>query len=260
MKIAAWNVNSVNSRKVHLVNWLKEEQIDVALLQETKCRDSLFPRDDFENIGYNLAVHGQKTFNGVAVFSKIPIEEQVTELEGNPVPDEARYLETVLSVKGSAIRLISVYVPNGDGDDDTRYKIKLAFMDALIKRLEKLLLMNESVVIGGDFNITAERNDLHDDFVDDSSIYYSEEVRSRFRAITNLGFYDTFRSAHPNEKKFSWWDYRAGNWYQNKGMRLDYLLASADINDKLVKADIHTSMRNKVKPSDHAPVFIQTTD
>jgi exodeoxyribonuclease-3 len=257
MKLATWNVNSVRSRKELLLKWLKDDKPDVVLLQETKCIDEAFPKDEIEELGYNISIHGQKTYNGVAVLSLYPIDELITKLPGNPVPDEARYLEAVISLPNKAIRVISVYVPNGDGEDGTRFEIKLRFLDALRNHMKNLLKLDEIALIGGDFNVAPEEIDTYSPEANRDSVLFHIEVRRRLRAILNLGYSDSFRIHHPKESQFTWWDYRGASWYNNKGMRIDHILLSPEACDLLKDVKINSELRGSVNPSDHVPVICE---
>lgn len=254
MKISTWNLNSIQPRKTQLINWLSKNKRDIVLLQETKCMDTAFPRNEIEELGYNLALCGQKTFNGVAVCSLFRIDEYTTAFPGNPIPEQARYIETVISIPKGAVRIISVYVPNGGGFDDDKYKIKLEFMDALLEHLKALIALNEPVIIGGDFNVAPEELDVYDSKIAADTVLFNDEVRSKFRAFINLGYYDAYRILHPNNRQFSWWDYREGAWYHNKGMRIDHILLSPEICDRLKLVNIESEFRGNVQPSDHVPV------
>ena len=257
MKLATWNVNSINSRKELFLKWLTKNKPEVVLLQETKCIDAAFPKSEIEESGYNIALHGQKAFNGVAILSLFPIDESIKAFPNNPVPNESRYLESVISIEKKAIRVISVYVPNGAGEDDTRFKIKLKFLDALHAHMKKLLLLDEITLIGGDFNIAPEEADTYNVEASEDSVLFDIEVRKKFRAFLNLGYYDSFRMVHPDKVQFTWWDYRAAAWYHNHGMRIDHILLSPEACDLLKDAKIDRDMRASVKPSDHVPVICE---
>jgi len=253
--IATWNVNSIRSRKELALSWVKENKPDILLLQELKCVNEQFPREDFEDLGYNLALHGQKTFNGVAILSLFPIDEVITDFTDNPIPEQARYIEAVISINKSAIRVVSVYVPNGETPDSDKYQNKLKFFDALETHLEELLKLDEVIVIGGDFNVAPEEIDTYSPDNTSDTVLFCLEMRKKLRSLINLGLYDAFRLIHPKEQQFSWWDYRAGAWHKNHGLRIDHLLLSPEAADKLVAAEIDSSVRGKESPSDHAPVI-----
>jgi exodeoxyribonuclease III len=257
MKVATWNVNSINSRKDFLLKWLKKDKPDVVLLQETKCVDDGFPNTELEELGYNLAIHGQKRFNGVAILSKFPIDESVKTFHGNPVSDEARYLESVISIPNKAIRVISIYVINGGGEDDSRFKIKLKFMEALREHMKKLLELDEIIFVGGDFNVAPEEIDTYNVEATEDTVLCDIEVRKKFRALLGLGYYDSYRMVHTTEVQYTWWDYRSAAWYHNRGLRIDHILLSPEAVDLLEDVKIERNLRSGVKPSDHVPVICE---
>ena len=252
MKIITWNVNSIGARLQHLLAYLKDQAPDIALLQETKTVNENFPRMEIEDLGYNIAIHGQKSYNGVAILSKYPIEDIMTTLPGDANDIEARYIEAVVK----DFRLASVYVPNGMevGHDKFRYKLK--FLERLRDHAQTLLQYNEKLVLGGDYNVAPQAIDTYDPS-NDGAICYHPAERSRFHAIEYLGLTDAFRAANPEKQKFSWWDYRAGAFQQNKGLRIDHLLLSAEAADSLKSCDIDTTLRVLDKPSDHTPVWCE---
>lgn len=255
LKIATWNVNSIRTRKELAINWLKHNKPDVLLLQELKCLEEQFPKEDFEDLGYNIALHGQKTFNGVAILSLHPIEDVSTALEHTPLPEHARYIEGVISFNKSAVRVASVYVPNGDSLDSDKYQAKLQFFDALEFHFQKLLKLEETLVIGGDFNVAPEDIDTYLPDASHDSVLFDIKVRKKLRSLLNLGLYDAFRLRYPEEKQFSWWDYRAGAWHKNHGLRIDHILLSPQAADKLADVTMDHDMRGKENPSDHIPVM-----
>jgi len=260
IKIATWNVNSVRSRIGHLTELLRTEDApDILLLQELKCQDDVFPYMEIEDAGYNVAVHGQKTYNGVAVLSKHPIDETIKNLPGFelPSPDaiESRYIECVISLPDKAIRVASVYVPNGQEANSEKFKYKLAFFEHLRTHMETLLEYNEITVIGGDYNVAPANIDVYDPQSLDNTTCFHPEERKRFRGILNLGFSDIYRDFHPKKQRFSWWDYRGGSWQQNKGMRIDHLLLSPQATDIALSSGVDPTPREKTKPSDHTPVW-----
>lgn len=255
MKIATWNVNSVKTRLPHLLLFLKEHSPDIVLLQELKTVTESFPAMEVEELGYNLAIHGQKTYNGVAILSKFPLEDVQTTLPGDPEDDQARYIEAVASIPGGALRVASVYVPNGQAVDSDKFVYKMGFLERLHRHLDGLLKLEEMAVIGGDYNVAPEPIDVFDPGRMEGSICYNHFEWDRLRAILNLGWHDAFRLLHPGAEQFSWWDYRAGDFEHNRGMRIDHLLLSPYAADKLAECSVIDSLRKLEKPSDHAPVM-----
>lgn len=257
MKICTWNVNSIASRLETLLIWLEKYKPDIVLLQETKCINEKFPHSEIEELGYNIAIHGQKTYNGVAILSLNPIDEFHTELPSTPKPEDARYIEAIISVNKGAIRVASVYVPNGHELGSEKYKTKLKFIDALYSHMASLKTLDEICVIGGDFNVAPEEMDVYSPDTLKDTVLFDLTIRKKFRALTNLDYSDAFRALNPKEEQFTWWDYRGGSWQKNKGARIDHLLLSPYASDVLTKSYVHYDLRNKNKPSDHIPVICE---
>lgn len=255
MKIATWNINSIKARLSHVLSWVKESSPDIVLLQETKVLEENFPAMEFEELGYNLAVAGQKTYNGVAILSKYPIEIETKALPGDESDPQARYIEGIISLDDAALRVASVYVPNGQAVGSEKFAYKMAFFDRLYAHIQKLLEFDEMLVIGGDYNVAPEPLDVYDPKSLDGSVCFHPDERAHFRKLLNLGLTEAWRALHPQEQKFSWWDYRGGGWAQNKGLRIDHLLLSPQAADKLKSAEIDEAERGKEKASDHAPVW-----
>lgn len=255
LTIATWNVNSVRSRLPNLLAWLGGNPVDILLLQELKCIKEQFPRMELEDLGYNLAIHGQKTFNGVAICSKYPLDDIVCELPGDESDSAARYIEAVVSLKGAALRVASVYVPNGQEVGSDKFAYKLSFLERLSALWVQHLRHHEIAVLGGDFNVAPYPVDVYDPEKLDGSVCYHPEERQRLRALLHLGMVDAFRQLHPQMQKFSWWDYRGGSYPRGHGMRIDHLLLSPEAADCLVRASIDENPRGEEKPSDHAPVI-----
>lgn len=256
MKITTWNVNSVRPRLTHLLAFLAEEQPDVLCLQELKCERDKFPFMEVEELGYTCAVHGQKTYNGVAILSKYQLEDIVTTFEGNPDEAQARYIEAVVNLPQGAMRVASIYVPNGQSPDSEKFPYKLAFLDALTVHIQGLLRYREVLVLGGDYNIAPEPADVYDAKSWDGQVCFHPEERKRLRALTHLGLYDAWRTAHPHDTAYSWWDYRGDSFRFDKGLRIDHLLLSPEATDKMTDSIIHRTTRDQEKPSDHAPVSV----
>lgn len=254
LKIATWNVNSVRSRITHLLDWLRADSPDIVLLQELKVMNDGFPYMEIEELGYNVAVHGQKTYNGVAILSKLPLSDISTVLPGEDTDLEARYIEAVASGKGYALRVASVYVPNGQSPDSDKFQYKLRFFGRLGSHIATLLPLEEILVLGGDYNVAPQAIDVYDPKGLDGTCCYHPLERAAFHAIENLGVYDAFRILHPGKQVFTWWDYRGNGFEAGKGMRIDHLLLSPQAADKLQACDTATGLRSLEKPSDHIPV------
>ncbi|MBN66647.1 MAG: exodeoxyribonuclease III [Rickettsiales bacterium] len=256
LSIATWNVNSIKSRLQHLTDWLRSDNApDIVLLQEIKVVNENFPAMEIEELGYNIAVHGQKTYNGVAILSKHPIDDVVTTLPGEPEDEQARYIEAVISLDGGAVRVASIYVPNGQAVDSDKFQYKMRFFDRLYAHAQTLLAHEEKLVWGGDYNVGPYPEDVYDTKKLDGTVCYHADERAKFRALTHLGLYDAWRLKNPSTQQFSWWDYRGGSYAQNRGLRIDHLLLSPQAVDVLSECVIDESLRQLEKPSDHTPVI-----
>jgi exodeoxyribonuclease-3 len=258
LKIASWNVNSINVRLEMALTWLKSFQPDIVLLQETKGVTESFPSMAFEDLGYNVVVFGQKSYNGVAILAKSPIEDIVTSLPGDDQDQEARYIEAVVG----GLRVASVYVPNGQEIGSEKFEYKLRFLDRLYEHTKVLLNYGESLILGGDYNIAPADEDVHDPKALEGCLHCSLPERAHLRKLMNLGLTDALRALYPAETPegqdlYSWWDYRSGGWHRNQGLRIDLLLLSPQAADRLQKAGIDKSVRGLPKPSDHAPVWCE---
>ncbi len=253
MKIATWNVNSIKARLPHVLAWLAEAKPDVALLQETKTVDENFPAMEIEDLGYNIAVNGQKTYNGVAILSKLPIEDVTRTLPGDEADEQARYIEAVVG----EVRVASVYVPNGSEVGSDKFAYKLNWFERLRAHAQSLLAYEESLVIGGDYNVAPRPQDVHDPERLEGTVCYHPDERSRFRAMVNLGLTDAFAVLHAEPNQYSWWDYRGGAWNKDLGMRIDHLLLSPQAADRLAASGIDRKLRGQEKASDHVPVWCE---
>lgn len=255
ISIAAWNVNSIRSRLQHLLDWLRSDKPDIVLLQELKCTDDVFPSMEIEELGYNIAIYGEKSYNGVAILSKFPLDDISRGLSENEEDNQSRYIEAVVSLPKTAIRVASVYVPNGQETTSDKFAYKKRFLDKLHSHVQNLLAYEEVLIIGGDYNIAPEDSDVHDPKLWEGSVLTHDEVRSRFRKIINLGMYDACRVLQPQgNTEYSWWDYRANSFANDNGLRIDHLLLSPQAADRLTKYYVKKDLRELDKASDHAPV------
>jgi exodeoxyribonuclease-3 len=257
MLVATWNVNSIKQRLDNLTSWLSERQPDIVCLQETKCVDDAFPREALEELGYNVAFHGQKTFNGVAILSKLPFDEVTARLPGDDGDDHARFLEAVVSVESGVLRVASIYLPNGNPPDTDKYGYKLRWMDRLRHYAERRLTLEEPLVLAGDYNVIPDDGDVYDPSAWVGDALFRPETRAKFRALTHLGLADAVRATTDEPGLYSFWDYQAGAWQKNKGLRIDHLLLSPQAADRLVATGIDKHVRDWDKPSDHVPVFAE---
>jgi exodeoxyribonuclease-3 len=257
MKIATWNVNGIKARVDAARTWLAAASPDIALLQETKCVDEQFPRLEFETMGYNIAVHGQKGFNGVALFSKLPFDEVNPGLAGDPEDAQARYLEAVVSVPSGVLRVVNIYLPNGNPPGTDKFTYKLGWMTRLRARVKALLELEEPLIIAGDFNVIPSPADVYAPSAWVEDALFRPETRAHFHALVNLGLTDAFRACHDEPNRYTFWDYQAGAWQKNRGLRIDHMLLSPQAADRLVKCEIDPTPRGWEKPSDHVPVFVE---
>ena len=256
MRLATWNVNSVNARLETVLRWFELAQPDVACLQEIKCVDEKFPAEAFERLGYNVAVHGQKTYNGVALVSKSPLEDIRRGLPGDDSDDQARYIEAVVSGP-SPVRVASIYLPNGNPVASEKFGYKLAWMDRLHRHAEALLAFEEPLALMGDYNVIPEARDAEnpDKWLDDA--LFQPQSRAAFRALKWLGLTEAYLQADGAPGAYTFWDYQAGAWQRNHGIRIDHALLSPQAADRLQKAEIHRDVRAWEKPSDHVPLVIE---
>lgn len=255
MKIASWNVNSIKIRRENVLRWLKEQTPDIVCLQEIKCADDAFPTGDFEDFGYNAAVHGQKTFNGVAILSKMPFDEVITGLPGDDGDDQARYIEAVVSVPSGALRIASIYLPNGNPPDTEKFAYKLRWMERLRAHARALLAHEEPFVLAGDYNVIPAPEDVYDPQQWQNDALFRIETRRAFRALVNLGLTEAFRACTDEAHRYTFWDYQGGAWRKDQGLRIDHLLLSPQAADLLRGCDIDRAPRGWEKPSDHVPIW-----
>jgi exodeoxyribonuclease-3 len=254
MKIATWNVNSVNARLPTVLEVLKTCEADVWCLQEIKCVDEKFPRDEIEALGFNCAVFGQKTYNGVAVLSKFRISDEKRGLAAEDGDEQSRYLE-VLIESPRPMRVASVYLPNGNPRPGEKYDYKLRWMDRLVARASELLETEEACVLTGDYNCIPRDEDCWDPKVWADDALAFPPTRERFRKMQWLGYTDAFMACDGRMQKYTFWDYQAGAWQKDWGIRIDHLMCTPQAADRLRSIAIHRMARAMEKPSDHVPVI-----
>ena len=257
MKIATWNVNSVKARLETVTTWLKEAGPDVVCLQEIKCMDDAFPKAPFEDLGYNCAIHGQKTYNGVAILSKRPLEDVTPRLPGGEGDDHARYLEAVVTGDKGVIRVASIYAPNGNPIGTEKFAYKLKWLERLEDHAAGLLRNEEPVALMGDYNVIPTPEDCHDPAAWMQDALFQPESRAALRSLENLGYSDAFRACNAQIHQFTFWDYQAGAWQKNHGIRIDHVLLSPQALDRLKTCVIDKRVRGRDKPSDHVPVWCE---
>src|SRR5579875_1554015 len=259
MRIATWNVNSINARLETVLAWFKEAQPDVACLQEIKCVDEKFPAEPFEALGYNVAVHGQKTYNGVAILSKHPLEDVRKGLPEGEDDDHARYIEAVVAAP-RPVRVGGLYLPNGNPVGTEKFAYKLAWMGRLHRHAQALLALDEAFVLCGDYNVIPEPEDCDNPASWTDDALFQPESRAAFRALKWLGLTEANLTVGAEPHGYTFWDYQAGAWQRNHGIRIDHHLLSPQAADRLQACEIHRNCRALEKPSDHVPVVITLAD
>ena len=258
MRVATWNVNSVKAHMEAIVRWLGEAKPDVLCLQEIKCEDQNFPASAFEELNYSAAVFGQKTYNGVAILSKFPLENIVRGLPGDGSDEQSRYIQATVIDGARSATVASIYLPNGNPPDTPKYSYKLAWMDRLIAHTKTLLKLEEVLVLAGDYNVIPEAMDAKTPSQWVGDALFLPTTRAKFQELAALGLADSFRALHPAAaNQFTFFDYQAGAWQKGNGIRIDHLMLSPQAADRLVSAHIEKHVRGWEKPSDHVPVVIE---
>ena len=255
MRITSWNVNSIKARIEHVLAYCKADKTDVLLLQELKTTDDNFPRQSFEDIGWQFATHGQKTYNGVAILAKHPIQVTQVGLAGDDSDEQARYIEAEIE----GIRIASIYLPNGNPCPGPKYDYKLAWMDRLFSRAKHLFNLEIPVVLAGDFNVIPHPIDCYDPLSWQEDALFREETKSKFYAICNIGYLDALRQIHPKGAYYTFWDYQRGAWQKDNGIRIDHLLLSPEASCRLVDCNVDRNPRGLEKASDHTPIWCDLT-
>ena len=258
MKIATWNVNSIRVRLPQVLEWLEKESPDVLCLQETKVTDEDFPAEAFRGAGYHAVFAGQKTYNGIATLSRTPADAMVASLPGAdgapPSPGAQTPQKRLLAATIAGVRVVNVYIPNGEEVGSEKYSYKLSWLEALEKFLAEELRSHPKLVVLGDYNIAPEDDDVHDPKLWEGRVLFSNKERAAFRRLMQLGLVDVFRKFEQPEKSFSWWDYRMNGFKRNLGLRIDHILCSAALAADCRACQIDKEPRRHERPSDHAPV------
>lgn len=253
VKIASWNVNSVRARLQNILEWLSHSEIDVLLIQEIKCIEDQFPKLEFESLGYEVAMNGQKSYNGVAILSRLPMCEIVIGLPNYMEDDQSRYIEA--NVRG--IIFSSIYLPNGNPINSDKFNYKIAWMEKLKEHSKRLLGREIAIVLGGDFNVVPDDDDVHDPLAWQNDALCQLETRKKYRELINLGFSDAFRVFNDTPGRYTFWDYQGGAWPKDHGVRIDHFLLSPHALDICSGCSIDTSPRGKSKASDHTPILVE---
>ncbi len=255
MLVATWNINGIKARLDNAVQWLKAAAPDVCCLQEIKAEDASFPSSAIEELGYNVAVHGQKGFNGVAILSKRPFSHVRVRLPGDPTDQQARYLEAVVPTDSGIVRVAAIYLPNGNPPDTDKYQNKLRWMDRLTMHARELLALEEPLVLAGDYNVIPTPADAKfpGNWINDA--LYLPQTREKYGALLGLGLVDALRATSLKAGIFTFWDYQAGAWQKDNGIRIDHILLSPQAADRLRATRIDKHLRAWERPSDHVPVI-----
>jgi len=256
MKISSWNVNSVRARIKNIIEYLKSSYPEILMIQEIKTEEKNFPFNDFKTLGYNSYVFGQKSYNGVAFVSKNSIEKINMEFVKDK-NNQSRIIVGDIKNKSKIIKLINVYVPNGNPIGTEKYNYKKDWYESFIKQVKKTLLKNKNIIIGGDFNVIPEEIDVYDSKKYENDALFKLEIRKKFRELINLGFQDIYRHLNKYKQEYTFWDYMAGAWQKNQGMRIDHFLISNNLLSNIKNVNIDKKPRSKIKPSDHTPIELQ---
>ena len=256
MRIASWNVNSAKARQDHILDYLKAGSADVLLIQETKTQDVNFPVDLYQDAGWNVVFNGQKSYNGVAIAARQPLTDVMSGLPGDAEDEQARYMEATID----GVRVATIYLPNGNPAPGPKFDYKLAWMERLNKRAEELLRDEIPVVLAGDFNVIPQDIDCYDPPGWEGDALTRAESRAAFNRLSLLGYTDALRACHPGQVLYSYWDYQAGAWQKDNGVRIDHLMLSPEAADRLVAAEVDKGPRGLEKPSDHTPVWVDLRD
>jgi len=253
MVLSSWNVNSVRARIDNILGYLDSSRPDILMMQEIKTEEKNFPYNEFKNVGYNSFVSGQKSYNGVAFLSKKNIENINLKFFNDKL-NQARIIVGDLKLKTKTIKLINIYVPNGNPIETDKYIYKKNWLELLIKQIEKTKKDYENIIIGGDFNIIPDEIDVYNHKMYLNDALFKLEIRKKLRELINLGFYDIYRYFNNDKQEYTFWDYQAGSWQKNNGMRIDHFLISNNLINNIKSVNINKKPRSKIKPSDHTPI------
>tara|TARA_B100000029_G_scaffold169362_1_gene165574 strand:+ start:326 stop:1102 length:777 start_codon:yes stop_codon:yes gene_type:complete len=253
MKLSSWNVNSIRARIDSVINYIKLSDPDILFIQEIKTEDKNFPYKVFKDLGYNSYVFGQKSYNGVAFISK----KKIFDVSLNLIKDfkkQSRIITGNIKIKSKTIKLINIYVPNGNPINTDKYEYKKIWFDFFIKKIKKILKENKNIIIAGDFNVIPEKNDVYDYKKYENDALFKAEIRKKFYQLKDLGFLDVFRYFNKDKQEYTFWDYMSGSWQKNHGMRIDHFLITNNLLENVKNIKINKSPRSNIKPSDHTPI------
>ena len=256
MKIISWNVNSVRARIENIINYIKDSNPDILFLQEIKTQNENFPSETFKEHGYNSYVFGQKSYNGVAFLSKSKIENVKNDFIKDKLK-QSRIITGEIVLNKKKTKLINIYVPNGNPVDTEKYEYKKNWLASFVKKVKKELTINSNLIISGDFNIIPEEIDVYDYKRYENDALFRLEIRKKYRELINLGFNDVYRHFNKSKQEYTFWDYFAGSWQKNYGMRIDHFLVSNNLLENIKSININKKPRSKTKPSDHTPIELE---
>ena len=256
MKIVSWNVNSVRARINNVIEYLKINKPDILMLQEIKTEEKNYPYDDIKACGYDSYVFGQKSYNGVAILTKINLKN----IKKDFIKDKKKQARTInckVKNKSTLIDLVNIYIPNGNPIDTDKYLYKKNWLDSFYKSIKQLLKDNKNIIICGDFNVIPDEIDVYDPTKYQNDALFKLEIRKKFFELLNLGFIDVYRHINKKKQEYTFWDYMYGSWQKNRGLRIDHFLVSTNLINKIRDININKSPRSKVKPSDHTPIELE---
>ena len=256
MKIISWNVNSVRARIENILHYIKDSKPDILFLQEIKSQNENFPSEIFKEKGYNSYIFGQKSYNGVAFLSKLKIENFKNDFI-NDKKKQSRIITGEININKKKIKLINIYVPNGNPIDTEKYEYKKDWLNSFLKKIKKELTKSPNLIISGDFNIIPDEIDVYDYKKYENDALFKLEIRKKFRELINLGFTDIYRYLNKSKQEYTFWDYFAGSWQKNYGMRIDHFLISNNLLENIKTININKKPRSKTKPSDHTPIELE---
>ena len=256
MKIISWNVNSVRARIENIKDYIKDSSPDVLLLQEIKTQNENFPSDEFKNLGFTSHIFGQKSYNGVAIISKYKLGNVRTDFIKDDLK-QSRVITGELTINNKKIELINIYIPNGNPVDTEKYEYKKNWLKKFIYSVKRKIIKNPNLLIAGDFNIIPEEIDVHDFKRYENDALGRLEIRKKYRELINLGFKDIYRFNNKAKQEYTFWDYFAGSWQKNYGMRIDHFLLSNGLIENVKSIKINKKPRSKEKPSDHTPIELE---
>ena len=256
MKIVSWNVNSVRARIINILEYIRLEKPEILFLQEIKTENINFPTNEFKKLGYESYIFGQKSYNGVAFISKIKIDNIKLDFINDDLK-QSRVICGDIKINKKKIKLINIYVPNGNPLNTDKYKYKIKWLNKFLKSIKKTILSEKNIIIAGDFNIIPEEIDVHDHTAYLNDALFKIEIRKIFRELLNYGFKDIYRLINKAKQEYTFWDYMAGSWQKNYGLRIDHFLCSNNLLENIKSININKKPRSKTKPSDHTPIEIE---